>query len=133
MLGEFSVSSGYERRIGVARMTAPIFELLAQSVGRDAALLAGMDPRAGVRPELIIPLPADQDMDTPSGANTPLSVGKLVRLLRAPHAGATGEVVAIHARAQELATGARVPAAEVKLALSGEICLVPYANLDLIE
>ena len=119
--------------IGGKRMAAPIFELLAQSVGRDAALLADMDARVGLRPELIIPLPADQDMDTPAGANMPLSVGKRVRLLRAPHAGFTGEVVAIHARAQELPTGARVPAAEVKLTASGETCLVPYANLDLIE
>jgi hypothetical protein len=119
--------------IGGKRMAAPIFELLAQSVGRDAALLGEMDAAAGLRPELIIPLPADRDMDTPAGANVPIAVGKQVRLLRAPYAGATGEVIAIHARAQELPTGARVPTAEVKLAASGETCLVPYANLDLIE
>ena len=112
---------------GRESMAGPIFDLLGQSEGRDASLFDG---RSG-RPEIVIPLPAPQEEELPVRPE-PLTVGGRVRVLRAPHAGEVGEVVAVHNRSQNTTIGLRAAGADVALP-DGKVVFIPFANLDLIR
>ena len=113
---------------GQQRMVGPIFDLLQQSEGRDASLFAA---RHG-RPEIVIPLPALQEEEPAPGRPEPVIMGRRVRILRAPHAGEIGEVVAVHTRSQTAKIGLRTAGADVSLS-GGKVVFVPFANLDLIR
>ena len=113
---------------GRQAMAASIFELLEQSEARDASLFA----LRAARPEIVIPLPAPQEEEELSARPEPVTVGRRVRVLRAPYAGQIGEVVAINTRSQNMAIGLRAAGADV--ALSGEeVVFIPFANLDMIR
>ena len=108
-------------------MAGPIFDLLGQSEGRDASLFAARS----ARPEIVIPLPAPQQEEA-TARPEPVTVGRRVRVLRAPHAGTVAEVVAVHTHSQSTAIGLRAAGAEVALS-DGKVVFVPFANLDLIR
>jgi len=109
-------------------MAGPVFDLLGKSEERDASLFAALPDR----PEIVIPLPAPQDVEGLSGRPEPVTVGRRVRVLREPHAGEVGEVVALHTRSQSTTIGLRAAGADVALS-SGKVIFVPFANLDLIR
>jgi hypothetical protein len=113
-------------------MNSSVFELLATNVGREASLNAQQTDRwRGLRPEVIIPLPAVGSADVPAEA-VQLVVGRRVRILRAPYAGREGSVVSLPEGLLPLPNGIRVACAEVELGETG-LVRVPIANLDILE
>ncbi len=112
-------------------MTLTAHRLLTTNVKREVSLNAEPYNRLeGTRPEIVIPLPAGADIPEPP-ETLPLAVGQTVRLLRAPHQGATGSIVAIRPGLSQMPNGLRVPAASVKVE-SGETILVPLVNLEVL-
>jgi hypothetical protein len=119
--------------IGKVPMSKPIFRLLTTNDGREASISGRVQPRWGiVRPEIVIPLPAEMVPPVQTQPGTPLKVGARVRLVRAPHVGAVGTVVALPAHARRLETGARVHGAEVDLGQDAPV-FVPLANLEVLR
>jgi len=118
--------------IGEVPMSEPIFRLLTTHEGREASISGEVRTRWGiVRPEIVIPLPAETVPPTASPGSTPLAAGALVRLVRAPYAGQVGVVHAVPPHARRIETGARVHGAEVKL--GQETVFVPLTNLEALR
>lgn len=114
-------------------MSADVFRLLSANDGREAAIKGDVRTRWGVvRPEVIIPLPAEGQPSASEQPGTPLTVGARVRVVRAPYLGAVGTVTALPPRAVRIATGARLHGAEVDLG-DGQQVFVPLANLELVR
>jgi hypothetical protein len=117
---------------GQTPMNSAVFELFATNVGREASVNAQpTDPWKGLRPEVIIPLPAVGSADVPSEA-VQLVAGRRVRVLRNPHAGAVGTIVSLPEGLMPMPNGMRMPCAEVELGETGQV-RVPIANLDILE
>jgi hypothetical protein len=113
-------------------MNSAVFELFSTNVGREASLVAqATDPWKGIRPEVIIPLPAVGSADVPAETTT-LVAGRRVRILRDPYAGRVGQVVSIPEGLVLLPNGIRVLCAEVALGDDG-LVRVPIVNLDILE
>ncbi len=118
--------------IGQAPMAHPIFRLLQASDGREAAINGHNEPRWGaVRPEIVIPLPAQKSAPPPPLPDRPLEVGARIRVTRGPMLGAVGSVTHLPAQPLALETGARVWGAIVALDRDGEQ-YVPFLNLELL-
>lgn len=116
---------------GKRSMNAAAHKLLSTSVKRDVAINAEpYDRLAGTRPEIVIPLPAGSDVPEPQ-ESVLLAAGQTVRLLRAPHQGMTGSIIAIRPGLSQMPNGLRVPTASVKVE-SGETILVPLVNLEVL-
>lgn len=117
---------------GTLTMSQPTFSLLHTNMGREAMLSADTRTRWGAtRPEILIPLRAEQEMPGDDGKIRPLKVGDQVRALRAPYLGSLGTVADLPQRFQTLDSGARMRVATVELE-DGEHVLLPLANLELI-
>lgn len=118
--------------MGEVPMSAPIFHLLTTNDGREATVSGRVRLRWGVvRPEIIIPLPADRPPPSQTQSGTPLAVGTRVRLVQAPYVGAVGKIVALPAHAQRIETGAREMTAQVDVG-GGAPVFVPLANLEVL-
>jgi len=119
--------------IGTVPMSTPIFHLLTTNDGREASISGQVQPRWGiVRPEVIIPLPAETLPPAETQPGMPLTVGARVRVIRAPYMGAVGTVRALPAHARRIETGTRVHGAEVDLGQGAPI-FVPLANLEILR
>lgn len=119
--------------IGEIPMSEPVFRLLRTHEGREASISGKTRVRWGiVRPEVVIPLPAETVPSPPSLPGTPLAVGTRVRIVRAPYAGRVGMVKALPSHACRIEIGARVHGAEVELG-GGESVFVPLANLEVLR
>jgi hypothetical protein len=117
--------------LGRIPMAAPIFQLLKTNESREAAISGRTQPRGGgVRPEVIIPLPA-RSAPAPPLLGSPLSVGVKVRVIRGPAAGAVGTIRRLPAHPQALETGAKVWGAVVNFEEADEQ-LLPVLNLELL-
>lgn len=114
---------------GKRPMSAAAHKLLSTNVRREVAVNAeAYDRLAGTRPEIVIPLPAGQEV--PEAPETvELAAGQAVRLLRAPRPGEMGVIVTLRPGLSQLPNGLRAPAASVRLE-SGETILVPLSNLE---
>ena len=118
---------------GSLPISEPAFELLHANMGREAMVSAETQTRWGARrPEIVIPLRAEEAMPTDETLSQPLEVGARVRVLRAPHLGAIGEVLDLPTVAQVVESGARLPVAVVDLG-NGQAVKVPLGNLELIR
>ena len=119
--------------IGTVPMSAPIFRLLTTYDGREASISGKTQPRWGiVRPEIVIPLPAEELPAAPAKSGAPIAVGIRVRVVRAPYAGATGTIVALPAHTRPVETGARVRGAEVDIGEERPV-FVPLVNLEALR
>ena len=119
--------------VGRVPMAAPIFELIRSQEGREVSIGAETRTRWGVvRPEILIPLPADTRPPLPPAVGAPLTVGARVRVVRGPHMGWVGTVSGIPPRAQRIEIGTRAHGAEVRFS-SGATAFVPFANLELLR
>jgi hypothetical protein len=119
--------------VGRVPMAAPIFELIQSQEGREVSISAETRTRWGVlRPEILIPLPADTRPPMPPAVGSPLTVGARVRVVRGPQVGWVGTVAAIPPRAQRIEIGTRVHGAEVRFG-PGSTAFVPFANLELLR
>lgn len=130
---------------GVLPMADRTFNLLKTCRGKFASITGATQIRAGVmRPELIVPdieflrqhSLADilekgvaEDRAFEQGV---LEVGSRVRVIREPHFGKIGEVVALPPELQQVETEARVRVLTVKLP-DGTLHTLPRANVELIE
>jgi hypothetical protein len=113
-------------------MAEPLFQLLQQAEGREASLFGQSSRAEGSRPEIIIPLPANQPVEALSSQAPFLSPGDQVRILRAPYASQVGSVVALHDRPRRSAIGIQTVGADIALA-DGGVAFIPMANLDLLR
>jgi len=113
-------------------MSAPAFTLLKTNAGREAALDGRpADRMEGVRPEVVIPLPAPSRMPPLPVVGEALAPDKRVRALRAPYAGAVGTVVRVLEHPALLPSGLRAQAARVELDGIGP-AIIPFANLEIL-
>ena len=116
---------------GQIPMNSAAYKLLTSNAKRDVTINAEAFNRyTGARPEVIIPLPVSQEPSEPIDMDT-LEVGKIVRMRRAPHAGAIGTLTKLHPGLSSLPSGLRAKAAEVKLENEEKI-LVPLVNLEIV-
>jgi hypothetical protein len=110
----------------------PAYRLLSTNAGREAAVDAHLPtPHDPMRPEVIIPLPATQDLDLP-GDTFILSTGMQVRVLRAPFHGAVGTIREILSQAVAFPSGVLARSATVDLEGIGT-ATVPLANLEILQ
>jgi len=119
---------------GTLPMSPPVYSLLQANMGREAIMNADTKTRWDVkRPDVLIPLQAEEPAPYVQHTAVPLEAGMLVRIARAPHMGAMGTVMHIPAaRPQTVESGARLPVAEVELE-DEDLVLIPLANLELIR
>lgn len=113
-------------------INGPAFALLESNAGREASLDGRMgSSRDALRPEVIIPLPASQQLGMPDEV-VPLRPGVRVRALRAPHPGAVGLVREVLPKAISLPSGILARSAIVDLDGFGA-ATVPLANLEILQ
>ncbi len=118
--------------IGTIPMSPRKFQLLSTYNGREAVLDGQFQcDRIPLRPEIIVPLPAEPGTGPLELPDTPLKVGDAVRIVRYPYAGRTGTVTEI-LPAGRIATGGRFPAAKVSIS-EEEPLIVPIFNLEIIR
>ncbi|MDT8304471.1 MAG: hypothetical protein RRC07_00935 [Anaerolineae bacterium] len=113
-------------------MAEPLFQLLQEAEGRDASLFGQSNTSGGSRPEIIIPMPATQPLQTGAPEAADVKVGDRVRILRAPYASQVGKVVAVFTQPRRTSIGIQTPGADVELP-DGEVVFIPDANLDLLR
>ncbi|MBA4380093.1 MAG: hypothetical protein C0393_05335, partial [Anaerolinea sp.] len=114
---------------GSRPMNSAAYKLLITNAKREVTVNGESFNRyTGAAPEIIIPLPVDQQPPMPQdvAAFTP---GQQVRLLRAPHAGEIGTLLKLLPGLTVMPSGLRVPAGEVRLE-SGAGVAVPLVNLE---
>ncbi len=120
---------------GEIAMAERTFQLLASRVGADAAVNGATQIRAGVlRPEIVIPLPeaaAGAHVVASTAGGGVLEEGTQVRIIRDPHFGVIGKVVALPAAPQVLGSGSRARVLEVQCE-TGDTVVVPRANVEII-
>jgi hypothetical protein len=89
------------------------------------------DRLAGIRPEVIIPLPASSQLPLPNETGF-FTAGKQVRILSAPYQGMIAVLAAVRPGLSALPSGVRTSAADIRLE-SGESVLLPLANLEVLD
>ena len=110
------------------------FELLQQHNGKFTSVNGATQIRAGViRPEIVIPLTADDSMGSGSDKDTAsgISASSLVRVIRAPYFGDIGTIVSLPSELQQMESETMVRVAEVEI--GGESLVIPRANLEMVE
>ncbi len=120
---------------GELRMADRTFGLLRSLAGRKASINGATQIRAGVmRPEVIVPRDekASQKKSSDISTGTGLEVGMSVRIIREPHFGAIGTVVALPVELADIETEAHVRVLQVELEDKKKITL-PRANVEIIE
>jgi hypothetical protein len=119
--------------LGEVPMAEPIFRLLSTNEGREASISGKMRSRWGLlRPEVVIPLPAETLPAEQTPPGTPLAVGQRVRVISGPRISAVGTVLRIPPHARYIDTGARVRGAELDLG-EEEAVFVPLMNLEILR
>ncbi|MEO0073138.1 MAG: hypothetical protein ABIK43_00560 [candidate division WOR-3 bacterium] len=118
---------------GEMRIAKRTFELLCSLEGRIASVNGATQIRAGViRPEVIVPQLNEKPEAATRGAESGLSIGMPVRIIRQPNFGRIGRVVALPVELAEIETEARVRILEVELEDGTRVSL-PRANIEIIE
>ncbi len=120
---------------GKMSMAARTFQLLKSLAGKKSSINGATQIRAGVmRPEVIVPTEtapvSKKTADISSGAG--LDIGMAVRIIREPHFGAIGKVVALPVELKKIETEALVRVLQVELE-NKEIVALPRANVEIIE
>lgn len=119
---------------GKITMAHKTFELLQAVEGKHASLNGATQIRAGVmRPEIIVPDENAIVDDTKANLDGNLDAGTLIRCIREPYFGQLAEVVDLPPELVIIETGAKVRIMTIRLKNSGEVVIVPRANVELIE
>jgi hypothetical protein len=117
---------------GTVAMSQTVFDLLRSSTGREAMLSADIQTRWGAkRPEVLIPLRAEEGMPAEDPLPPPLEVGMQVRVVKEPHFGSVGAITDLPTLPQIVGSGGRMPVAEVDF--GEDRALIALANLELIR
>jgi hypothetical protein len=122
------VSEGF----GFLAMADRTFELLKTLEGRPASLNGATQIRAGViRPELIVPHPADAPVTETAHSKFELTIGAPIRVIREPYFGRLGNVTELPAQLVVVDSGTHVRVLKAKLD-GGQEVTVPRANVEII-
>ena len=124
------VTEGY----GNIKMSERTFNLLKSHDGKFVSINGATQIRAGViRPEIVIPLDANQIPDNKSNIKENLGIqqGSLVRVIRAPYFGKIGEVEDLPSELQKMESETMVRVATVKI--NSESFIIPRSNLEMLE
>ncbi len=121
---------------GEIPMAQRTFDLLRSCEGRKVSVSGATQIRAGVlRPEIVAPR-LDEVADAEARVGGPdhggLTVGSVIRVIRQPHFGRLGKVVALPPELVPLETEAKVRVLEVDFG-NGSRTLLPRANVEMIE
>ena len=115
---------------GSLPMNSAAYKLLSTNAKRDVTVNAeAYDRYSGVRPEVIITLPATNPPDLREAET--FAAGLQVRMRRPPSLGMIGKIVSVKPGLTTLLSGLRAPAAEVKLE-NGETVVAPLVNLEVV-
>jgi hypothetical protein len=118
---------------GELAMSPRTHRLLAAAVGELASVSGATQIRAGVlRPEVLVPGTVAELEQTAVDSGM-LVEGSVVRIIRDPHFGALGKVVALPPEPRALDTEAMVRILTVALAANGEQLTLPRANVELVD
>ncbi len=116
---------------GVISMNLISYNLLSTHQNREISVSAASFNRyTGIRPEVIIPLPASRELDLPLETED-FAAGQKVRIVRDPYHAYTGAIKTLLAGLTEFPSGLRTQAAIVQLD-DGESVNIPLANLEVI-
>jgi hypothetical protein len=117
---------------GQFNMDSVSFKLLSTNENRDVSINAeSWDRFTGRRPEVIIPLPAPEEM--PMARETLMyTSGQTIRVIGSPYWGKTGRINQLLPTQATITNGLKVEAAEVRLE-NGDTVLLPLTNLEVIE
>ena len=116
---------------GQMLMNTPAYELLSANSGREVTLEATLlDPFEAQLPEVVIPLPATQELTNPDRI-VQLEPGVRVRAMRAPHAGAVGSLLHLMPGVVSFPSGILARSAMVELEGVGPVAL-PLSNIEVI-
>ena len=116
--------------LGNWQMSNAVYSILAQRLG-DIVLVSGAtDPRAAVRPEVLLSLPRETPTLTPPLPGR-LELGAQVRVAAGARRGAAGEIVHVFPHRQFDAAGILAPCAVVRLD-DGATYTLPLHALDRI-
>lgn len=117
--------------LGALPMSASIYSLLAQRLG-DVVLVSGTtDPRASVRPEVVLSLTGEAVAATPP-LSSELEPGARVRVAAGVWRGAAGEIAHVLSRRQLDESGILTPSAVVRLE-DGATRILPLHTLDRMQ
>jgi len=116
---------------GQIGMNSASYKLLTTNERREVTINAEeWDRFTGKRPEVIIPLPAPEDMPLPRETFTYES-GQTIRALGSPYWGKIGRINRLLPDETQIPNGLMVRAAEVKLE-NGSDSIIPLSNLEVI-
>jgi hypothetical protein len=116
---------------GLLPMNSAAFKLLSSSDQREVALNADVfDQFANTRPEIVIPLPTEDNVYEPRESLI-FSPNQRVHIVRAPYKSQIGTITALRQGTRVLPSNVRAPAAEISLE-SGETVVLPLANLEVL-
>jgi hypothetical protein len=117
-------------KIGMADRT---YELLSSNEGKFAAINGSTQIRAGViRPEIIIPSEDESgDISDYKESDLAISVGSLIRVIRAPYFGRVGKVKSLPPELAKMESETLVRVAEIEFK-DGSVEIIPRANLEMI-
>jgi len=119
---------------GTMSMATRTFDLLRRFEGKKVSVNGATQIRAGVmRPEIVIPL-TSASLSERAAEEEPkgLGLGSPIRVIRMPHFGRLGEVIALPHELQPLETEAKVRVLRVRFQ-EGEEATLPRANVEAIE
>lgn len=124
------VTEGY----GKIKMGDRTFDLLKQYDGHNVSINGATQIRAGViRPEIVIPI-EDSELTGESKlveSAEGITVGSLVRVIRAPYFGFLGKIVKLPAELQKMESETMVRVADVEI--DGQVYTIPRSNLEMVE
>ena len=120
---------------GKMSMANRTFQLLKSLAGKRSSINGATQIRAGVmRPEVIVPMEEVRDSKKTADISTGsgLGLGMAVRIIREPHFGAIGKVVALPVELQKIETEALARVLQVELE-DKQVVALPRANVEIIE
>lgn len=119
---------------GEMRMANRTFELFKNLSGLKASINGATQIRAGVmRPEIIVPGYEPKGKAVEQDLSEGLIPGTPLRIIREPYFGLLAEVVDLPPELRIIETEARVRILRARLQDSGQIVIIPRANVEIIE
>ncbi len=129
---ELSLSLIITEGFGSLALSAAIYNLCVEHNGKLCSVNGATQVRAGaLRPELIIPLSGASTCSEATEMPFELQIGSELRIIREPHFGAFGRVIALPPAPIEIATAAHVRVLHLRLQ-NGQEVIVPRANVEAV-